>query len=160
MLRVVTTYTTTFTLPDNVENLVLTGTGNIGGVGNVLDNVITGNDGDNALAGGAGSDRLDGGGGVDVMFGGAGDDTYTVSQVTPGISSTGISVYGEPREVITGGHRYDYSSGAGTFDIMVNDFQGDGLVDTIRIYFLGSTPGVFANLGFLIGKEFWTSRGW
>ncbi|WP_081739562.1 calcium-binding protein [Methylobacterium sp. 10] len=64
----------TYTLPDNVENLILTGTGSIDGTGNALDNSIIGNDGDNRLDGGAGNDRLTARGGDDVLIGGAGDD--------------------------------------------------------------------------------------
>ncbi|GLK66445.1 beta strand repeat-containing protein [Hansschlegelia plantiphila] len=52
-----------------VENLNLTGSDDIDGAGNSLDNVITGNAGDNAI---------DGGFGADTMSGGAGDDTYYV----------------------------------------------------------------------------------
>jgi Ca2+-binding RTX toxin-like protein len=58
-----------FTLPTNVENLTLTGSGNIDATGNTLANTLTGNSGNN---------RLDGGSGSDKMNGGAGDDTYIV----------------------------------------------------------------------------------
>ena len=76
-----------YTLPENVENLTLTGASSINGTGNGLDNVITGNagnntlsglDGDDTLIGNAGSDVLDGGSGNDSMQGGTGDDTYVV----------------------------------------------------------------------------------
>ena len=50
----------------SVENLALTGTGNINGTGNALNNVITGNGGANALNGGAGADNMRGGAGNDV----------------------------------------------------------------------------------------------
>ena len=53
----------------NVENLVLTGTDAIDGIGNELNNVLTGNSAANVLTGGAGADTL---------LGGAGDDTYVV----------------------------------------------------------------------------------
>ena len=50
-----------YTLGTNVENLTLTGTGNINGTGNTLNNTLTGNTGDNVLNGGAGNDTLTGG---------------------------------------------------------------------------------------------------
>jgi Ca2+-binding RTX toxin-like protein len=66
-----------YSLPTNVENLTLTGSGNIGGSGNTLPNVIVGNDGDNALNGLTGNDTIGGGGsGEDTLNGGAGTDTY------------------------------------------------------------------------------------
>ncbi|BBF94060.1 hypothetical protein BLTE_27450 [Blastochloris tepida] len=60
----------------NLENLVLTGTANINGTGNALDNTIAGNAGANLLNGGAGNDTLIGGGGADILTGSAGMDTF------------------------------------------------------------------------------------
>lgn len=54
-----------YSLPSEVENLVLTGTANIKGTGNGLANSITGNSGENMLRGGTGGDLLDGGSGFD-----------------------------------------------------------------------------------------------
>jgi VCBS repeat-containing protein len=59
----------------NVENLTLTGTANIKGTGNALDNFLVGNAGGNTLDGGSGNDMLLGGDGVDTLIGGAGNDT-------------------------------------------------------------------------------------
>ncbi len=68
----------TYTLASNVENLVLTGTGNLGGTGNSAANILTGNSGKNTLIGLAGNDTLDGGAGTDHMEGGTGNDIYMV----------------------------------------------------------------------------------
>ncbi|WP_294171690.1 calcium-binding protein, partial [uncultured Sphingomonas sp.] len=79
-----------------VEDLVLNGTANLIGKGNLADNAIVGNDGDNRMygydgadtlegragndyvMGGAGNDMLSGGAGHDRMYGGIGDDRYLV----------------------------------------------------------------------------------
>ena len=76
-----------FTLSDQVEVLVLTGTGNVAGTGNADANTLIGNtganllsglDGADTLSGGTGNDTLEGGAGADSMVGGAGNDLYTV----------------------------------------------------------------------------------
>ncbi len=75
----------------SVENLQLTGTGNVVGTGNSLANAIFGNSGANELygAGGndllrgfAGNDSLVGGTGADTMRGGAGNDSYYADSLT------------------------------------------------------------------------------
>jgi Ca2+-binding RTX toxin-like protein len=68
-------------LYDNVENLVLTGQTPFG-VGNALDNTITGNNFSNWLLGGGGGDTLDGRGGNDVLFGQSGGDTFVFGTVS------------------------------------------------------------------------------
>ncbi len=65
-----------WTLGDHLENLVLTGTRNLSGTGNNLDNRLTGNGGANVLNGGAGHDFLDGASGNDILTGGIGADTF------------------------------------------------------------------------------------
>ena len=62
-------------LPAYVENLWLTGTANISGIGNLQANMLIGNAGNNALTGAIGADYLYGFGGNDVLWGGADGDT-------------------------------------------------------------------------------------
>lgn len=61
-------------LPANVENLLITGTGNLGGTGNNNNNLLTGNNANNFLSGGAGNDTITGNNGNDTLIGGAGND--------------------------------------------------------------------------------------
>ena len=67
-----------------IENLLLTGGGNINGTGNLKANVITGNSGNNKLDGGIDS-------AIDTLQGGAGNDTYvlrdTLDQIVEAIRS-------------------------------------------------------------------------
>jgi Ca2+-binding RTX toxin-like protein len=63
-----------WTLGANLENLTLTGAAAINGIGNALDNRISGNDANNTLRGGIGSDIIIGGAGTDLLYGEDGDD--------------------------------------------------------------------------------------
>ncbi len=98
-----------YTLPENVEKLILRGNEWINGTGNDLRNVIKGNDAENVLEGNGGNDRLFGNGGDDELFGGAGRD---------------ILDGGDGLDMLTGGSgrdRFILSSGYG--DDMITDFQ-------------------------------------
>jgi Ca2+-binding RTX toxin-like protein len=66
----------TYQLTANVENLTLLN-GAVAGLGNNLDNRITGNSVGNTLVGGGGVDTIDGGGGGDTLLGGADRDELT-----------------------------------------------------------------------------------
>lgn len=62
-----------YTLGANFENLTLTGTAALNGVGNASNNLLIGN---------AGSNVLDGGAGIDTMNGALGNDTYVVDNTS------------------------------------------------------------------------------
>ena len=87
-----------WTLSAHVENLTLTGSADLSGTGNELDNLMIGNEGANLLTGGAGADTLtgglgqdtlDGGTGADQMAGGAGNDRYVVDDAGDTVTETG-----------------------------------------------------------------------
>ena len=86
-----------YTLLDNFEKLILTGTGDVTGTGNALANTLTGNaganllsglDGNDTIIGGAGADTLDGGTGNDSLTGGDGNDLYFVDSLTDKLVET------------------------------------------------------------------------
>ena len=66
----------------NIENLTLTGTTAINGMGNTANNTLIGNTANNTLRGYAGNDILNGGAGIDELIGGLGDDIYQVDTTT------------------------------------------------------------------------------
>jgi trimeric autotransporter adhesin len=82
---------------ENVENLTLTGTGNIAAYGNSDANVLTGNLGNNLLH--------DGGGGEDTLAGGKGNDTYLVNNSADKI----IEFKGEGNDTVVSTQDFDLS---------------------------------------------------
>ncbi|TSD88207.1 calcium-binding protein [Mycobacterium sp. KBS0706] len=91
-----------YTLPQYVERLILTGGFNLSGTGGAGADTIIGNSGANTLTGNAGADFLSGGDGNDVLRGGAGMDvldggngidavTYTENEVAVTVNlATGV----------------------------------------------------------------------
>ena len=85
-----------YTLGNQVEKLILTGTANRNGTGNKLKNTINGNNGNNVLKGKgkkdiingkSGDDTLVGGAGNDVLTGGAGSDAFVFNSKTEGVDT-------------------------------------------------------------------------
>jgi Ca2+-binding RTX toxin-like protein len=120
----------THTLEDNVEDLTLTGSADINGTGNSLDNEITGNSGDNTLNGLAGADTL---------RGGLGNDIFVVDNVADVVTETGAGTdlvqssatfaLGANVEnlTLTGGAAID-----GTGNTLANILTGNGAANTLN----------------------------
>ncbi|MFN0194667.1 MAG: hypothetical protein ACKVP5_22275 [Aestuariivirga sp.] len=78
--------------PAYTENLWLTGTANISGIGNLQDNMIIGNSGINVLSGVIGDDMLYGFAGADLLWGGAGGDTMDGGENNDTVTYLGSAV--------------------------------------------------------------------
>jgi serralysin len=94
-----------------IENLTLLGTGN--GIGNNLNNVISGSGTANALNGGIGNDTLIGGAGIDTLIGGVGNDT-----LIGGIGND-ILIGGAGIDTLIGGIGIDTLTGGANNDFFV-----------------------------------------
>ncbi|MBF2027953.1 MAG: calcium-binding protein [Oscillatoriales cyanobacterium C42_A2020_001] len=146
-----------YTLGSNVENLTLTGTDNLTGTGNTLNNVITGNAGNNALAGAGGNDTLLGGAGNDVLTGSTAAAVY--KSPFPGALPRLTGQTTTEVDVLTGGagaDRFVLGDAAGSYYVgggyaIISDFnaaEGDRVVlrnperDRISLPFVGSIAPV------------------
>jgi Ca2+-binding RTX toxin-like protein len=119
----------TCTLAVNVENLVLSGSGNINGTGNRGDNFITGTSGKNTLRGERGADSLAGNGGDDVLIGGAGRDTLSGGNGRDTFTFAAVSDSGRTQlqaDVIS-----DFARGQDKINLRdIDAFAGSGANDT------------------------------
>ena len=139
-----------FTLPLNIEHLILTGLAGLKAMGNALANRITGNAGDNlldggngfdTLIGGAGDDTLIGGIGFDQLTGGDGSDTYQVSSTEDTLLET---AKGGDQDVVESSVSYTLASYlevltltgkgsiSGTGNELANTLEGNGSDNTLN----------------------------
>jgi Ca2+-binding RTX toxin-like protein len=80
------------TVPFGIQNLILTGNGNLSATGNSIPDVITGNSGNDSLSAGAGNDTLVAGTGSDTLVGGTGTTTYVFGKQTGNTASTTTTI--------------------------------------------------------------------
>ncbi|WP_426235100.1 beta strand repeat-containing protein [Pseudomonas sp. TWP3-2] len=141
------------TLAANVERLTYTGTGAFTGIGNALDNIITGGNGNDLLYGGGGADQFIGGGGMDTVSyadstvgvsinlktgintGIALGDTYSSIEAMRGSNFNDVFVGGTAAHAFDGGTgldlvSYESSDSAVTIDLKTNVNAGDAAGDT------------------------------
>lgn len=112
-----------YVLPENVERVELTGTADIDGTGNALDNTLTGNGGNNHLQGLSGDDVLFGNDGDDTLDGGIGDD-----QLYGGYGAD-VLIGGAGQDLLDGGAGVDQLAGSAGDDTYRVDESGDVIVE-------------------------------
>jgi len=139
----------TYTLGVELENLLLTGSGNVNGIGNSTANALTGNVGNNVLDGGAGADTLSGGAGNDtyviddagdlvIESAGAGTDvaqasvSYTLTSNVENVTLTGVAATDATgntlANVLTGNAGDNVLDGGTGIDTMVGGMGNDTYV--------------------------------
>ncbi|MFC7378808.1 Ig-like domain-containing protein [Brevundimonas sp. GCM10030266] len=149
-----------YTLVNHVENLTYIGSGSFSGVGNALDNVLTGGAGDDVLWGAGGNDSLDGGAGQDTADysraaggvvadlttgvalddGDGGRDTFNSIENLTGSAFNDRLTGSAGNNILTGGDGDDVLWGGGGDDILIGG-AGQDTVDYSR-----AAGGVIASL--------------
>jgi Tol biopolymer transport system component len=140
-------------LPENVENLTFTGTGNVTGYGNDLDNVVTRGDGDAVLVGGGGSDTA----AYDRATAGVAVDLSLLTAQATGVGTDVLvgfeNLRGSPHgDTLTGDAAANVLEGGGGDDTL----NGAGGTDTAS--YAGAPGGVAVNLA-LTGPQETLSAG-
>ena len=94
----------TYTLPNNIDALKLTGSDDSNATGNSLNNTLTGNEGENSLNGAMGNDVINAGIGDDTLGGGVGNDN-----LLGGVGDDEL-MGGTGNDTLRGGEGIDYAN--------------------------------------------------
>jgi Ca2+-binding RTX toxin-like protein len=94
----------TYTLPNNIDALKLTGSDDSNATGNSLNNTLTGNEGENSLNGAFGNDVINAGIGDDTLGGGVGNDN-----LLGGVGDDEL-MGGTGNDTLRGGEGIDYAN--------------------------------------------------
>jgi Ca2+-binding RTX toxin-like protein len=152
-----------YRLTDHVENLTLTGTADLNGVGNELGNLIRGNSGRNRLEGRAGNDQIFGRDGADTLLGedgndnlfgeagndqlqgGANDDFLdggSGDDILEGGDGNDVLIGGTDRDQLVGGNGNDRLSGGSGNDVLTGGTGDDRFVFGSGLVFRRADFGV------------------
>jgi Ca2+-binding RTX toxin-like protein len=126
-----------------VEVLTLSGTDNLKGTGNTLDNTIYGNAGNNVLVGNAGDDSLYGGDGKDTLNGGDGADTLI------GCVGNDSLTGGAGPDLLDGGEGADKMTGGAGNDVYLVDNPHDKTIESAD----GGTDTVQASINWTLSAQ-------
>jgi Ca2+-binding RTX toxin-like protein len=145
----------THVLADNVENLTLTGGGNVAGTGNVLANTLAGNGGSNTIDGRGGNDTLTGGAAKDIFAFTTGlnaaKNVDTLTDFVSGVDKFGLddavfsalaagrlaaTAFVQASAATTSAHRIIYNAATG-----VVSYDADGVGGVAAVAFAKLSPG-------------------
>lgn len=140
----------TWTLGANVENLTLTGSAAINGIGNTLANKLVGNGGANTLNAGSGTDTVTGGGAADIFVLNSRTGSDTITDFVSGtddlrVSQAGIRV-GDGDTVVDGAVRLAGPGGfgAGAELVIITTNIAGSITTTSAAAAIGSATGSYA----------------
>jgi Ca2+-binding RTX toxin-like protein len=147
------------TLALNVENLVLTGSANVNGVGNTGNNLLTGNSGANILNGGAGLDTASYAAAASAVtvnlttgsaLGGGGSDTLIGIESLIGSAFGDTLIGSATANVLNGGAGADTLTGGAGADAFVLGVRD--AIDTITDFVSGSDKVRISMSGIAVGN--------
>lgn len=149
----------TYTLGANVENLTLTGSSAINGMGNALDNILIGNSAANVLTGGAGNDTYVIGAGDSIVevAGGGTDTVHSALTYTLGSNLENLTLIGSSAVNGTGNSLANILTGNSAANVLSggtgNDTYVVGAGDTISEFNNGGTDTVQSSVTWTLGSN-------